>query len=384
MRDVEEIADVMGVRDVFQLIPKSEYQFIANLQIHPFQLEAAPNQDIPPEIFTIARFYINDAAKNDTFITVADGVEISLYDYFRVVMTLYLYLRLLREDKYKTAKEVKKGFVTFVEFAERSEEVNKKMVALGNEIGLYFSRVNQSFYWFVHSAGYKDKPRPSLHTTLLLHRLRAEKIDIYLDGIKRPAYRVGWMFPNEGIRWATAKAADLGITGSFSNILLDVYVQSHALNRLNERVDLEFESAHHFYLWQAFTDVRTARTKDDQLLVEYKLFDHKIGYLVIEIVGGKVIVRTFLFLTNSGTPEGENLRKSLGLKLSEQKYLELDKLSTFIGTDLKNDPELKEIFTRVGCGSLFELANRFDYIEAKMHYAQKIAKYLRLHEEFEY
>ncbi|MBN2089622.1 hypothetical protein JW964_08410 [candidate division KSB1 bacterium] len=385
LREVSEIADAMGLHEAFQLIPKSEYQYIANLRIHPLELESAPDHDIPPEIFTIARLYINEAAKYDTFVTITtDGGEISLYDYFRVVLTFYLYLRTLDDGKYKTAKKVKQSFVTFIEFVEHCEDVNKKLIALGNEVGLFFSRINHSFYWFMHSAAFKEKPKPLLCTTFLLHRLRAEKTDVYLDGIKRPVYRVGWILPNEGMRWATVKAVDLGLTGSFSSMPLDVYIQSHALIRLKERVDFDFESAVHFFLWQAFTNVRTVRKDDDQIMVEYNFFDHKIGYLVIDIIEGKVIIRTFLFLTNSGTPEGENLKKILGLKLSENKYLELDKLSTFIGTDLRDDPELKEIFTRVGCGSLFELANRFDHIEAKMHYAQKITQYLRLHDEFEY
>lgn len=384
LRQVEEIAEATGTLAAFQLIPPKVRPFIAQLRIHPFQVEAAPDQDLPPELLTIARQYIQDTVKYESFITVPDGGEISRYDYFRVVFTLFLYVNALKGDEYKTANEVKKGFAPFLEFVEHGDEVNKKLDRLGNEVGLFFSRINQSYYWSTHGAAVKDAPQFSLHSYLYLHRQKAEKINVYLDGIKRPVYRLGWSFPNEGVRWSTVKAGDLGVTGSFADLPLTVYVQSHALIRLSERVDWGGESAIHFFLWEAFSNIRPVRMQDNQVMIEYRFFEHKIGYLVIDLVEDKVIVRTFLFLTNIGTPEGDHLKKRLGLKLCEQKFLILDKLSTFILTDLKDDPELIEIFTHVGCGSLFALANQFTDIDAKMQYAQKLAKYLRLHEEFEY
>lgn len=44
-------------------------------------------------------------------------------------------------------------------------------------------------------------------------------------------------------------------------------------------------------------------------LVTYYQFGVKVGYLVVEMMAGMAIVRTFLFLMNHGTPEGEKLQQ---------------------------------------------------------------------------
>ena len=47
-------------------------------------------------------------------------------------------------------------------------------------------------------------------------------------------------------------------------------------------------------------------------LVEYYLYDvHKLGYLVVSPIEGFVLVRSFLFLTMDGTPEGRRVRKHM-------------------------------------------------------------------------
>ena len=90
-------------------------------------------------------------------------------------------------------------------------------------------------------------------------------------------------------------------------------------------------------------------------LIEYRIYGTRTGYFKIDIVGNIVVVRTFLFLTNNGTPEGELLGKNTGLKMLDKKYLLIDKLSTFISSDIGTSPQLKKIFCDSGCQSLFDL-----------------------------
>ena len=50
----------------------------------------------------------------------------------------------------------------------------------------------------------------------------------------------------------------------------------------------------------------------------------------MDIIEGKIVIRTFLFVTNNGTPEGKKLAQITGLQKLDKKYLALDKLSTFM------------------------------------------------------
>ena len=68
----------------------------------------------------------------------------------------------------------------------------------------------------------------------------------------------------------------------------------------------------------------------------------------------KLVILSFLFLTNDGTPEGKKLRAITGLAKRDKKYLEIDKLSTFTAYRIHEDKELSELFRQAGCGSLLE------------------------------
>jgi hypothetical protein len=75
-----------------------------------------------------------------------------------------------------------------------------------------------------------------------------------------------------------------------------------------------------------------------------------------------LVIRTFLFITNNGTPEGKKLHELVGLQKQDKKYLALDKVSTFINHDLRTNETMRRLFIEAGCGDLLELTedNIFD------------------------
>ena len=74
-----------------------------------------------------------------------------------------------------------------------------------------------------------------------------------------------------------------------------------------------------------------------------------------DIIGDKLVIRTFLFLTNNGTPEGKKLHNLIGLQKADKEFLKIDKLSTFVNSDIKENEKLKALFCEAGCGDLFQL-----------------------------
>jgi hypothetical protein len=384
LRDLEFVSRATGTLAAFKLIPKREQRLMSLMRIKPPQIEAEPGHDIPKALLTAVREHIMDHARLTVFTTLPDGTQVNLYDYITVIFSFSAYLNLLRPENFKTAAEVKAGFAPFLEFVAQTPHPGIRLCELGKQISLYLNRIHRHFYWFNFTSFDKKTIIPHFAYGLSLNRQKAEKIDVDMGGKKRPAYRVGWAFGNEGIVWSTINARDLGIRGGFSDQPLKVYIQSHALIRLIERLDHVGETLPQLSLIESLTNLKTIRMADGSILIEYRLFDLKVGYLVIDILTGLVIIRTFLFLTNSGTPEGENLKKILGLQMEERKYLEIDKLSGFLLSDLKNDKNLIEIFTRAGCGSLFQFAGKGLDVDPQIKLAQKVAAYLRLHEEIDY
>jgi hypothetical protein len=118
-------------------------------------------------------------------------------------------------------------------------------------------------------------------------------------------------------------------------------------------------------MYISFQDIKMFCNSSHDMLIEYRIFGTKAGYFVVDVVDGIVIVKTFLFLTNNGTPEGALLWKNTGLKMLDKKYLAIDKLSTFITSDIVKNEQINKIFTDAGCESLLELHSKINDICTK-------------------
>jgi hypothetical protein len=171
-----------------------------------------------------------------------------------------------------------------------------------------------------------------------------------------------------------------------------VFVQSHVFEMLQKRAGHIFygdglKARLHYCLVFALCYANIQLRRDGAFLVEYYFGKYKIGYLLARKQDDLILVETFLFLTMDGTPEGDELLKQLRLKRADKEYQGLDDLRTFVSTDLAVDTELVEIFTKCGCGHLFELgkALRDEQIPEEFAsrflapgYAAGIRKYLRM------
>jgi hypothetical protein len=133
-------------------------------------------------------------------------------------------------------------------------------------------------------------------------------------------------------------------------------VQSHALRQLHTRLPFgDGEYLVHDWMVASLREPNLVQRTDPVYLVEYRFCDWRLGYLVAERLADKVVVKTFLFLTMEGTPEAQLLREKLRLRQRDIRYCGLDRLSTFLLTDIQGDPMLRALFEECGCGHLFTM-----------------------------
>jgi hypothetical protein len=183
-----------------------------------------------------------------------------------------------------------------------------------------------------------------------------------VGGGSRPMHRVGTPNVWNGIEWTSWSRAvlkghwaeELGIDGDAQ---WPVFVQSHALKQLRDRLDVyAYADWAEHWMHQSLANPKIVSRLGDDLLVAFEVQGKRLGYLVVTPGDGWVGVRTFLFLTMAQTPEGKLLERRLKLTRDEVTYWRLHELSRFTQTDLKDDPELRRLFSECGCGQLFELA----------------------------
>jgi hypothetical protein len=154
-----------------------------------------------------------------------------------------------------------------------------------------------------------------------------------------------------------------GLKGARMEKVLPVYVTEHALNRLEERIGCGYQgdvqaAVAYSLIALGHPDRQPIRIGRDRMLVEYRLRDLKVGYLVVSIQDDVILVRTFMLMTNHTTPEGSLLHRQLGLEILDKQYLGIDRLSTFVHSDILQHEDICELFRHAGCSSLIELCDK--------------------------
>jgi hypothetical protein len=209
------------------------------------------------------------------------------------------------------------------------------------------------------------KPEGRSCDRFVLRLQQAQPRVIPVDGQTRKAYPCCQPWAWEGIKTITWNCAELGIASSKAE--LPVFIEKHAIARLEERIPLFGRKSllHSLMVGSLHFPVLTPRGPD-KYLVEICLSEHKVGYLVAQVLPDLVLVRTFLFLTMQGTPEADRLREKLGLSRNDVERYKLDHFWTLTATNIADDPLLSRLLAECGCShllSFLQLDVRVNWLE---------------------
>jgi len=205
---------------------------------------------------------------------------------------------------------------------------------------------------------FKDKPKLEMMCTV--YGIPAQKCLMKINGTLRPVFRLGKAVSShtQPVVWISVNVSLICNFYKGNKQELDVYIQSHALTRLRERLDLLDQEAINYALWENMHTIKQFETYNGYLLLPFKVFGIKIGYLVANFADDKLLFRTFLFITHNSSPEGTRLRKITGLGKEDITYWHIDRLSTFVNLKEEKYPGLLGLFAKAGLGKLMDLKNK--------------------------
>lgn len=205
---------------------------------------------------------------------------------------------------------------------------------------------------------YKEKPK--LEFICDLFGFQARKSMITINGLKRPAFQLAKpiMSGTTPIVWISVDVSLLENFYKGNKKVLDVFIQSHAMTRLKERLDLLDQEAINYALWENTHTITQFINYHGYLLFPFKVFGVKIGYLVANVTDDKLLFRTFLFITHNSSPEGTRLRKLTGLGKEDITYWKIDRLSTFVKLNEEKYPGLIQLFCEAGLEKLMDLKDK--------------------------
>lgn len=343
---------ISGSSNTIKLIPPAILENYYIYRFHAMKVEAAFGHSIDPFVLEDVKQGISIHLRKSSTPVNEKGDTITLEEFMTIGLTLLLQTGRFEPTLEKTAApfiELLKSLLKQQEYPESGLHNSIRIIRM---MGLFVSNLSTSIYWVKVK---NEQTEPKFYISAKLSKHIQEKVYITIDGISRATVRVGWAFDPQGVSWCMYSPASFSLPENHSLGMLPVYIQTHALQRLEERLNCVHANLASYYIYEAVKAGIIIKRPDNNFLIEYKYNGKKSGYLLAGIYGDKVVIRTFLFLTNNGTPEGKKLQKLAGIQKQDKQYLLLDKLSTFMNPDLRKNETIRRLFFDAGCGDLFEL-----------------------------
>jgi hypothetical protein len=264
-------------------------------------------------------------------------------------------------------------FIIADRLVEKEKELNDLMTVYGNYVRyatLYLSKLNFRVYGFTWEY---DNPNNSRHLKQQLFITSAEPERIYFTYKQksRPAYRLligSYLSENPVLISLPYNAI---IKCSNNTRPLKIYIQSHALKRLQERLDTQSSYYRYTALIQSITGCEMVTNQNGQILFACRdVYENLVGYFPFTIDGDNLYILSFLPLVSSRVPEGKLLCETLNTTKDDLIFLGMDKLSFYSTTDFESIPTLKIALIEAGIWHLTEI--EIDEEEQDGHFQNQI------------
>lgn len=352
--------------DIFRFIPPNDYKLLIFARARPIIVVAGEGQSIPPKIIEAIQQLVNFYIKKVAMPAETSQKTVSIIDFYTTGLTLSAYCSYLKsiDVKYKNADQV------IALISNSNLELNNQFDILYDklvdELFPFLIRTTNSFWDGYYSYQFNvsnSNDSVGLQYQIIVSQYEPEKQKFLLSDNVRPAFRIGWTFKDNAFEWIYLLSSELGIRSLPIDQQIPVYIQSHAIQRVFERLDCIHRDVLIASIYVSLRKVVCIKERD-KFIIEFVILDVKVGYLSAVMIDGKLVIRTFLFLAFNGTPEGKRLEEYIGLKMLDKKYLKMDKLSSFMTGKLKENEKLRSIFERADCLHLVELYDKLDKFSA--------------------
>ncbi|MBN1576850.1 MAG: hypothetical protein JW913_09875 [Chitinispirillaceae bacterium] len=370
-------ARACGAYDEFMRLPPLEHAFLKKLQFMSVRIRAEKESGIGNQIVAAVKKDLSNYLRSQKIDLDGSDEEFTMYDLITAGQTLWQAARCNTEEpKWKDVLGRLGPLIRH--FEDREEFLHGKIIFdfLQGIIDIV-SRLDKYFIWFTMGMEYVGRNFATVYT---IHRQSCIRKKVAVDGRPRPAYRVGRALWVDGVKWAAVKGELLvPFCKADPGREYPVFVQSHALERLKERLfpvpvdDILFDIS--------FGLPEISRGPAEKLFFSVRRANCKLGYLLTDLIGDELIVRSFLFITNTGTDEGRKYNERLRVETYSKKYFGLDSLLTYISTDICVDPFFRSVLTDCGCEGLVRFKEFFSEIESDNTFSANLRRELALEEE---
>lgn len=199
-------------------------------------------------------------------------------------------------------------------FDQAFDTITKTILA----IGIVVTRMNSSLCWLE----YLEKEEGSINERDIIevNEFISKKHRVIIDNHPRPVYPLCLAFANLGPVEISIPDEKIKLPGSINKKDIPVYVQNRLIHRLEERLDFIPLIISELSFYNSLHNPRFIYYRG-KIYAEYIIDSTiKLGYILLEYLDGISLAKTFLLLSNNGTPEGDKLNEISGIKKFDHKY----------------------------------------------------------------
>jgi hypothetical protein len=379
------LCKLIGDASLYNLIPSYDQEKIYRLRGAPLKIKIAKGAKIQKRLLEVLEKLIRQILLQQTIEIMPDtNLRVSIGDYFSVCSALE---NVLASDECTFSEE--EHFNRFLKSTNyREEQYNEEILKTCQLVCSIYDDLSQkrlySFTTDFYSSSGSAEQRTStinkyaknrqamlnyfhsidfrIHNDIVIDTLPLELQHVTIDNEKRPVIPLGVvLYPKYSkplLHCFTIPMEQLKVQSPFGKLSVPVYIQQHALNRLMERTGILIPGYCVISMQISFTHPTILPIGNNRFLIEYYLNELKVGYFLSELKDGILVLRTFLFLTNGGTPEGDKLAKMTHLQRADREYLSIDNLRTLANSDILEDERLCQLFRDAGCKSILQICEQ--------------------------
>lgn len=346
---MKEICEFLGYGDRFPLISKSSIDLAFQIKNKTFVIEKEDNDSIvTDEEVKIVQYCLNEVLRRMKFEIFEDKPPLTYEELATVVYPLMMIFKHMDKKPYEELDitPIPNGAINDIDnlLVLYMGIVKQKMDALT----LILSRIDGKMFGFKR----KENCAEGNYLCLVARRLKREKMKI--QEIERTVIKL------EGrTKDLSYSREDLFLPADKYPEQIPIYIQTHALNRVRERVDCHQYYDNDDFLIKSIKGKNIKMDNKGTYWIKY-CCPAPVGYLVANLIDGKIIIRTFLLFTQNGTEEGRKLSELSGLLRSDKDYLKFDRMTSFIGDGILKNEKIWELFEKAGCSGILEVASKFN------------------------
>jgi len=365
LQKLEYWCNTLCEEKVFKHFPTEYLDRIYTFRCRQFKVEIAQGYSVNKAVVKFFEELVLIHSKNEEHLLAKHLPMITVENFFTIGLSLHLIYLDIINGVQSFGKEIDKTLLKLEIIPQNFMVIGDKFIAALSIVGNFSSEINESLHWLYHDMEKQNETVPIICNKIKIYNRTLETKSVTIDGNTRPVIRLGWAFANFGIEYSSITPKQLGIKSQFNEIPMDVYIQSHAIMRLSERIDVIQTGLLHLNIFLSLKNPVICYDQNMRLLIEYRFYGTKVGYFRADIIEGIIVLRTFLFITNNGTPESRKLEQNTGLQKFDIEYLAINKLSSFMNSEIDNNEAVKKILVDANCQCLLELYKKMGPIIRK-------------------